>query len=391
MRSVLFLACMKMCVTTASLPAMARQAAAPTTPAQTAPAATPEAKTLKVGDPAPALNIAHWAKGEPIKGFEKDRAYVVEFWATWCGPCIQNIPHLTKLQKTYKDKGLTVIGVSSSDRRGIDDVRPFVERMGKKMGYTIAVDNAYATGAAYMSATGQNGIPVAYVVDKSGKLAWYGHPQNGMDEVVEMVVEGNFDAKTFEERVARKREFSQKLSAAIADKNVSEINTLIDGFKAFSPRETPDAEFTRFVVYYSMLKDHPKAVEMGTSLLANELKDQADFLGAMVNTIAQDPEAEKDARALALACAKRFQELTLAENEALANAVLSEGYRASGDLDRAILILQGAIDKASDAGEKKNFEVRLSQYKDELTATKSSTDTPAPSAAPAPSPAAQPK
>jgi len=64
--------------------------------------------TLNVGDPAPALTSGEFVKGEPVKEFAKGKTYVVEFWATWCGPCRASIPHLSKLQEQNHD--ITFIG-----------------------------------------------------------------------------------------------------------------------------------------------------------------------------------------------------------------------------------------------------------------------------------------
>src|SRR6516162_2697418 len=67
--------------------------------------------TLKIGDPAPKLQSGKYVQGEAVKEFQKGKAYIVEFWATWCGPCRISIPHLNETYEKYKDKGLIVIGM----------------------------------------------------------------------------------------------------------------------------------------------------------------------------------------------------------------------------------------------------------------------------------------
>src|SRR5690242_5941209 len=102
----------------------------------------------ELGDPAGELKIAKWVKGEPTQVTGTDHnIYVVEFWATWCPPCRASIPHLTEIQKEFKDKNVIVVGVSDEKE---ETVIPFVKNMGAKMDYRVAVDNNRKTGTAYM-------------------------------------------------------------------------------------------------------------------------------------------------------------------------------------------------------------------------------------------------
>jgi thiol-disulfide isomerase/thioredoxin len=160
-------------------------------------AACVSAADLKVGDDAPKFAVSKFVKGEPVKELQQGQIYVVEFWATWCGPCIDNIPKLTAMQKKYGDK-VVFIGVSVWERDQ-SKVVPFVTKMGSKMNYRVAMDKI-ATGqkaneghmaSNWLKAAGKNGIPCAFIIDKEGKIAWIGHPaQLEKDKLLDKVISG---------------------------------------------------------------------------------------------------------------------------------------------------------------------------------------------------------
>ena len=149
----------------------------------------------RLGDPASGLAVATWVKRGPVKlaDGKGKTIFVVEFWATWCGPCKESIPHLTKLQRKFKDKSVVFVGVSAEDA---STVRAFVKAMGAKMDYTVAVDDEAATTRAYLEAFGIKGIPHAFLIDKEGRIAWHGHPMAELEDVIEAVLSGEWDIRT---------------------------------------------------------------------------------------------------------------------------------------------------------------------------------------------------
>ena len=140
----------------------------------------------KLGDPASPLTGLTWVKGGPVQ-ITPGTVHVVEFWATWCPPCRVSIPHLTELQHKYKDKNVVIVGISQEK---LEVVKPYVEQRGDQMDYAVAVDPKQTVTAAYMDAFGRGTIPTAFVVDAQGKIAWVGHPMDGLDAVLEKLVSG---------------------------------------------------------------------------------------------------------------------------------------------------------------------------------------------------------
>jgi peroxiredoxin len=86
----------------------------------------------------------------------------VDFWATWCGPCRESIPHLVHLHKKYSEKGFEIIGVSV-DKNGVDPVRRFAESLDIPYPIVIApadLDKQYGVSA----------LPTGFLIDKDGRI-----------------------------------------------------------------------------------------------------------------------------------------------------------------------------------------------------------------------------
>ena len=200
---------------------------------------------LTIGSTAPALDIEHWVSDRggdfsKITKFEEGKVYIIEFWATWCGPCIRSMPHLAELQDEYADKNVQLISVSRED---LSTVEKFLKRKvrggeeGQTYGdltgaYCLTTDPDASVSTDYMRAAGQGGIPTAFIVGKSGLIEWIGHP-NGMDKVLEEVVEDKWDRDSFAKVFSVKQEGDLMLASAndlLRNDKAAEALKKIDAF-----------------------------------------------------------------------------------------------------------------------------------------------------------------
>lgn len=272
---------------------------------------TTSALAARLGDPAAPLSIKEWVKGKAVDIKDGKNIYVVEFWATWCPPCRTSIPHLTELQKKFKDKGVVIVGISDETA---DKVKPFVEKMADTMDYVVALDDERKSNEGYMKAYGQGGIPTAFIVGKDGKVLWVGHPMDGLDQAVQQVAEGKYDL------------------AAAAKK---------DEYRA-SLREYQQASG----------KGDAKAAELGKKLLS-DAGDNVDTLCDLAFTIVASPGENRD---FSLADAALDKAAAKGADPAKVKSIRAISRFESGQQEEGVKLAKEAAEEATDEKDKARYK-----------------------------------
>jgi thiol-disulfide isomerase/thioredoxin len=132
------------------------------------------------GLPLPPLEVSGWINTEkPLVDADlRGQIVLVDYWATWCGPCVRGMPELVRFNKLHRDLGVKVIGFTSEEGPAVQQVKNFVE---SKDGIDWPI--AYGAGMV-LQKMDIVGIPTYVLYDRSGNSVWGGHSLDGIEEFV---------------------------------------------------------------------------------------------------------------------------------------------------------------------------------------------------------------
>ena len=346
-------------------------------------------ETLKPGAKAPALDVEHWVsngngKFKKITEFESGKVYVVEFWATWCGPCIASMPHLKELQERYADKGLQIISISDED---MDTVEEFLQREVRggdgetyaelTSAYCLTTDPDNSSHEAYMEAAGRNGIPCAFVIGKQGDLELICHPME-LDEPLELILAGKWDRDEYEAAQKKKKSAERKMMRELqtkmrevaelmrekdADGAIKIVDELIKKYESHPVAEQLKASRVQMAIMGGGKRGAKALIDF-----ANSSKKNSDMLNQIAWSVVEMKQAGEEVDEAVLAAAEKVAKMAV-DAEPESGAILDTYAHLiymNGNLDKAIEVQKKAVENAGSlVDEVKPFLEKLLKEKSE--------------------------
>jgi len=316
---------------------------------------------LTIGSKAPAIDVEHWVsngngKFPIVREFENGKVYVIEFWATWCDPCIASMPHISKLQKEFADRGVQIISVSEED---LPTVEAFLEKKAKGQdqtfgqltnNYCLTTDPDGSVQKAYMEAAHQNGIPTAFIVGKDGKIDWIGHPVE-MDQPLTAIVEDQWDRDGFANQFKAHQEIDagmQQAMTLLREGKFRESLNLMDAMIEKAP-DGSDIDSQVKMIRFSILisTNDPRSTEAFHQMI-DENKEDPGLLNQLAWGIVEMKVAGEQVNPPLADAARRAIDLAVQQAPDDGAILDTQAHLAlmQGKMDEAIEIQTRAVEKA---------------------------------------------
>lgn len=362
------------------------------------------ADLLTIGSVAPPLNVEHWVQNgngrfEPVTQFEPKKIYVVEFWATWCGPCIQSMPHLAELQRKYADQGVQIVSVSDEELPRVekflekkvsqtahaaaeaDDSRPATPTTYRQLtsAYCLTADPDQSTHQDYMHAAAQNSIPMAFIVGKDGRIEWFGHPID-LEQPLAEIVENRWDREAYGKVVRAQQEAERAMQTVYGHLEERDYDSAVQVLDKLIAQNSSQQNSSLQL----------KGLKLQVLIAGNKIDEANRHLKSMYQDVAEDPETtglvawntyemcmqggfpSKDLVATSIAATQVVVDQSKGELKGYIMDTLARLTHLSGDLKGALAIETEAL-KVASKDDREFMQQFIDQLKKELAAKPSPT------------------
>jgi len=324
---------------------------------------------LAIGDSAPKLQVGKWIQGELVKEFDTNHVYIVEFWATWCGPCRASIPHLNELWQKFKNKGVVVIGQDVWDNDS--NVAPFVKKMGDKMTYRVTLDDKSHEPEGFMAAqwwklgVNHHGIPTVFVINHEGRIAWIGHPMALNEKLLDDILSPHYELAKAAAEYGKQQPEDQKLAAgedkllsAVKQKKWDDAESALDDLLKTFPQLQTGFAWIRLKIFLGQ-KKYDEAYKFADSFSDSYPADVSRQNILAWEIVTQDGVEQRNL-ALSLKLAERANKAASGKNAAVLDTLARIQFMSEKKTE-AIATEQKAVEAASDE-EKDNYQKFLTDY-----------------------------
>ena len=352
---------------------------------------------LSIGSKAPNLSVNHWVRDASRKQFEDKsfapgKVYIVEFWATWCGPCISAMPHMAELQQVYADKGVQIVSVTDErpttvefflerEVRGQSTTEDKDEKT-KTYGeltsvYHLASDPDGSTSKSFMEAANRNGIPCVFLIGKQGLIEWIGHPMV-VDDPLDRVVNDTWDRVAFVEEYEARQRANDVLTAVSRHMRSNDIKKAVEVIDEFLATSELAQEKRRFKTIKFQLLANNTGYYSDASKFALELLNEdgydaesANDLTWTIYELAESGDFEnQDVLKAAISLAQKGVELSDAQLKPYIMDTVAHLQHFIGDHETAYRTQRKAYRIATD-----EQKANLIEFLDELKAISEGSDT----------------